>query len=80
MQLLQAIMKIIQIAAASIVRSTVGAEPNRVHIIQFKNFRRNTTTGTVDNLNFKLDFMRQHAELKLYMEMLTKVLQQFLDR
>ncbi|MEO8446849.1 MAG: hypothetical protein ABI528_05105, partial [bacterium] len=46
--------EIIQIAAASIVRSTQGIAGNRVHIIQFKNFRRNTTTGTVDNLNFQI--------------------------
>ncbi len=46
--------EIIQIAAASIVRSTQGISGNRVHIIQFKNFRRNIITGTVDNLNFQI--------------------------
>ncbi len=49
-----AVPDIIQIAAGSIVRSTQGIAPLRVHIIQFKNFRRNTTTGTVDNLNFQI--------------------------
>jgi hypothetical protein len=46
--------EIIQIAAASIVRSTQGTVGNRVHIIQFKNFRRYITTGIVDNLNFQI--------------------------
>ncbi len=46
--------EIIQIAAASIVRSTQGSAGNRVHIIQFKNFRRYIFTGTVDNLNFQI--------------------------
>ncbi len=48
------INEIIQIAAASIVRATLGQAGNRVHTIQFKNFRRNTTTGTIDNLNFQI--------------------------
>lgn len=43
-----------QIAAGSIVRGTTGTVGNRVHTIQWKNFRRFTTTGTVEIMNFQI--------------------------
>ncbi|MBK8551854.1 MAG: hypothetical protein IPL53_12625 [Ignavibacteria bacterium] len=57
--------EIIQIAAASIVRGTQGAAGNKVHIIQFKNFRRNTTTGTVDNLNFQIKLYEATGKIEV---------------
>jgi hypothetical protein len=44
----------VQIAAGSIVRSTTGSAPNRVHTIQFKNFRQFLIIGTNDNFNFQI--------------------------
>ena len=57
--------EIIQIAAASIVRSTQGSAGNRVHIIQFKNFRRYITTGTVDNLNFQIKLYEANGRIEV---------------
>jgi len=57
--------EIIQIAAASIVRSTQGPAGNRIHIIQFKNFRRNITTGTVDNLNFQIKLYEATGKIEV---------------
>ncbi|MBK9225963.1 MAG: hypothetical protein IPL67_02605 [Ignavibacteria bacterium] len=57
--------EIIQIAAASIVRSTTGIEPFRVHIIQFKNFRRYITTGTIDNLNFQIKLYETSGKIEV---------------
>ena len=45
---------VIQIAAGSIVRSTEGTAPFRVHTIQFKNFRQYLIIGTNDNFNFQI--------------------------
>ena len=44
----------VQIAAGSIVRSTEGTAPYRVHTIQFKNFRQYLIIGTNDNFNFQI--------------------------
>lgn len=57
--------EVIQIAAASIVRSTQGSAGNRVHIIQFKNFRRYITTGTVDNLNFQIKLYEATGKIEV---------------
>jgi len=57
--------EIIQIAAASIVRSTQGSAGNRVHIIQFKNFRRYIFTGTVDNLNFQIKLYEANGRIEV---------------
>jgi len=57
--------EIIQIASASIVRATVGSTGNRVHTIQFKNFRRNTTTGTIDNLNFQIKLYETSGKIEV---------------
>ncbi|MEO8665233.1 MAG: hypothetical protein ABI462_07040 [Ignavibacteria bacterium] len=59
------INEIIQIAAASIVRSTQGSVGNRVHIIQFKNFRRYIFTGTVDNLNFQIRLYETSGKIEV---------------
>jgi len=57
--------EIIQIAAASIVRSTQGSVGSRIHTIQFKNFRRNTTTGTIDNLNFQIKLYETTGKIEV---------------
>ncbi|MEO8211421.1 MAG: hypothetical protein ABI840_12755 [bacterium] len=57
--------EIIQIAAASIVRATNGLAGNKIHTIQFKNFRRNTTTGTVDNLNFQIKLYQATGKIEV---------------
>ncbi|MDQ3019124.1 MAG: hypothetical protein M3R36_00920 [Bacteroidota bacterium] len=57
--------EIIQIAAASIVRATQGLAGNRIHTIQFKNFRRNTTTGTIDNLNFQIKLYQATGRIEV---------------
>lgn len=44
----------IQVAAGSIVRGTTGAVGSRIHTIQWKNFRRFTTTDTLENFNFQI--------------------------
>jgi len=44
----------IQVAAGSIVRGTTGAIGSRIHTIQWKNFRRFTTTDTLENFNFQV--------------------------
>ncbi|MEO7356770.1 MAG: hypothetical protein ABIY50_04560 [Ignavibacteria bacterium] len=45
---------VVQISAGSIVRSTQGAAPFRVHTIQFKNFRQYLIIGVNDNFNFQI--------------------------
>ena len=45
---------VVQIAAGSIVRSTQGMAPFRVHTIQFNNFRQYLIIGTDDNFNFQI--------------------------
>ncbi|MBK8983672.1 MAG: hypothetical protein IPM38_15485 [Ignavibacteria bacterium] len=45
---------VVQIASGSIVSSTEGIFPNRVHTIQFKNFRQYIIIGTNDNFNFQI--------------------------
>ena len=45
---------VIQIASGSIVSSTEGITPNRVHTIQFKDFRQYIIIGTDDNFNFQI--------------------------
>ncbi len=57
--------EIIQIAAGSIVRATTGLSGNKVHTIQFKNFRRNTTTGTIDNLNFQIKLYEATGKIEV---------------
>lgn len=57
--------EIIQIAAASIVRATQGSAGNRIHTIQFKNFKRNITTGTVDNLNFQIKLYEATGKIEV---------------
>ena len=57
--------EIIQTASASIVRGTTGAAGNRVHTIQFKNFKRNITTGTVDNLNFQIKLYEAAGKIEV---------------
>lgn len=44
----------IQVASGSIVRGTTGTAGSRVHTIQWKNFRRMTTTDTLENFNFQI--------------------------
>jgi hypothetical protein len=44
----------IQVAAGSIVRGTTGLAGSRIHTIQWKNFRRFTTTDTLENLNYQI--------------------------
>ena len=57
--------EIIQIAAASIVRSTQGTAGSKVHTIQFKNFRRYITTGTIDNLNFQIKLYETSGKIEV---------------
>ncbi|MBK8983730.1 MAG: hypothetical protein IPM38_15775 [Ignavibacteria bacterium] len=57
--------EIIQIASASIVRGTTGAAGNRIHTIQFKNFKRNITTGTIDNLNFQIKLYEATGKIEV---------------
>ncbi len=45
---------VIQTASGSIESTTEGVFPNRVHIIQFKNFRQYQIIGTDDNFNFQI--------------------------
>ena len=45
---------VIQIASGSIESTTQGIFPDRVHIIQFKNFRQYLIIGTDDNFNFQI--------------------------
>lgn len=45
---------VVQLASGSIVSTTEGVSPNRVHIIQFKNFRQYLIIGTDDNFNFQI--------------------------
>ena len=45
---------VVQIAAGSITRTTQGIAPNRVHIIQFKNFRHYSIINVDDNMNFQI--------------------------
>ncbi|HMS33717.1 MAG TPA: T9SS type A sorting domain-containing protein [Ignavibacteria bacterium] len=45
---------VIQTASGSIESKTEGASPNRVHTIQFKNFRQYQIIGTDDNFNFQI--------------------------
>lgn len=59
------INEIIQIAAASIVRATKGSAGNKIHTIQFKNFRRNTITGTIDNLNFQIKLYQATGKIEV---------------
>jgi len=45
---------VVQIASGNILRTTEGISPNRVHTIQFKNFRQYIIIGTDDNFNFQI--------------------------
>jgi|GEM_PF-1635703 len=45
---------VVQIASGSIISKTEGTAPNRVHTIQFKNFRQYIIIGTDDNFNFQI--------------------------
>lgn len=45
---------VIQIASGIIMSKTEGIAPNRVHTIQFKNFRQYMIIGTDDNFNFQI--------------------------
>ncbi|MBS1517444.1 MAG: hypothetical protein JSS91_05095 [Bacteroidetes bacterium] len=45
---------VVQIASGSIISKTEGVTPNRVHTIQFKNFRQYIIIGTDDNFNFQI--------------------------
>ncbi|MBK7253438.1 MAG: hypothetical protein IPI04_05850 [Ignavibacteria bacterium] len=45
---------VVQIASGSIISKTEGVAPNRVHTIQFKNFRQYIIIGTDDNFNFQI--------------------------
>ena len=45
---------VVQIASGSIESTTQGIFPDRVHIIQFKNFRQYQIIGTDDNFNFQI--------------------------
>lgn len=45
---------VVQIAAGTILSKTEGVAPNRVHIIEFKNFRQYIIIGTDDNFNFQI--------------------------
>ncbi|MBS1551636.1 MAG: T9SS type A sorting domain-containing protein [Bacteroidetes bacterium] len=54
---------VIQIASGNIMSKTEGISPNRVHTIQFKNFRQYIIIGTNDNFNF---------QIKLYEPTLTR--------
>ena len=45
---------VVQIASGSIQSTTEGISPDRVHIIQFKNFRQYLIIGTDDNFNFQI--------------------------
>jgi hypothetical protein len=57
--------EIVQIAAGSIVRATSGSPGNRIHTVQFKNFRRNTITGTIDNLNFQIKLYETTGKIEV---------------
>lgn len=46
--------EVVQIASGSIVTTTEGISPNRVHTIQFTNFRQYIIIGTDDNFNFQI--------------------------
>ena len=50
---------------ATIVRSTQGISGSRVHTIQFKNFRRYITTGTIDNLNFQIKLYETSGKIEV---------------
>jgi len=56
---------VIQIAAGSIVRSTEGTAPYRVHTIQFKNFRQFLIIGTDDNFNFQIKLYETSGVIKV---------------
>jgi len=67
--------EIIQIAAASIVRATQGLTGNRIHTIQFKNFRRNSTApfvivdsakAVIDSVTFMGEFFFNSASSGTY--------------
>ena len=45
---------VVQIASGIIMSKTEGIAPNRVHTIQFKNFRQYIIIGTDDNFNFQI--------------------------
>ena len=56
---------VVQIAAGSIVRSTEGTAPFRVHTIQFKNFRKYSILGIDDNYNFQIKLFETTAAIHI---------------
>ncbi|MDZ4711772.1 MAG: T9SS type A sorting domain-containing protein [bacterium] len=56
---------VVQIAAGSIIRKTEGISPNRIHIIQFQNFRQYQIIGTDDNLNFQIKLFEFTGEIHI---------------
>lgn len=56
---------VIQISAGSIVRSTEGTAPFRVHTIQFKNFRQYLIIGINDNFNFQIKLFETTGEIQV---------------
>ncbi len=56
---------VVQIAAGSIIRSTEGVSPNRIHTIQWKNFRQYIIIGTDDNFNFQIKLYEATAQIRV---------------
>ncbi len=56
---------VVQIASGSITVKTEGAAPNRVHTIQYKNFRQYQIIGTDDNFNFQIKLFESDGVIKV---------------
>ncbi len=56
---------VVQISAGSIIRTTEGSVGNRIHTIQFKNFRQYIIIGTDDNFNFQIKLYEATGEIHI---------------
>lgn len=56
---------VFQIAAGSIVRGTTGSVGNRVHTIQWKNFRRFSTSDSIENTNYQIKLYEANNNIEV---------------
>ncbi|MCB0728286.1 MAG: hypothetical protein KDD00_12540 [Ignavibacteriae bacterium] len=56
---------VVQIASGSIKVKTEGTSPNRIHTIQFKNFRQYLIIGKDDNFNFQIKLFESDGTIKV---------------
>ncbi|MBK8549713.1 MAG: T9SS type A sorting domain-containing protein [Ignavibacteria bacterium] len=56
---------VVQISGGMIIRSTEGTSPNRIHTIEWKNFRQYIIIGTDDNFNFQIKLYEATAQIRV---------------